>query len=201
MENLHVNHIDGEYVLIDGHRRHEAISQLIAENAQCYDRHTNKYVYAKDIYSNIIVTVHNGLNASQCSAVLLKAIATKFLLVKMLTLVSIHEAGPTISWTSGLVTNAGYNPGNVSDQRIDKTLLVDMPGEIDPAKRNKMLKDLAVYTIEECYRIAGPHQYIYNFWQPWLKNYNGEMSLSWGRVFYFYMWVDQALKQNTMGMR
>ena len=66
MENLHVNHIDGEYVLIDGHRRHEAISQLIAENAQCYDRHTNKYVYAKDIYSNIIVTVHNGLNASQC---------------------------------------------------------------------------------------------------------------------------------------
>ncbi len=66
MENLHVNHINGEYILIDGHRRHEAISQLIAENAQCYDRHTNQYVYAKDLYSNLIVTVHHGLNASQC---------------------------------------------------------------------------------------------------------------------------------------
>jgi len=66
MENLHVNNINGEYVLIDGHRRHEAIAQLIAENASCYDRHTDKYVPAKDIYSEIIVVIHHGLNASQC---------------------------------------------------------------------------------------------------------------------------------------
>lgn len=66
MENLHVNSINGEYILIDGHRRHEAISQLIAENAPCYDRHINQYVSAKEIYSQIIVVVHNGLNASQC---------------------------------------------------------------------------------------------------------------------------------------
>ena len=66
MVKLHVNNINGEYILIDGHRRHEAISQLLTENAQCYDRHTNKFLCAKDIYTDVIVTVHHGLNASQC---------------------------------------------------------------------------------------------------------------------------------------
>lgn len=66
MENFHVNHINGEYVLIDGHRRHEAISQLLEENASCYDVHTNQYVYAKDLYTSIIVKVHHGLNPAQC---------------------------------------------------------------------------------------------------------------------------------------
>lgn len=66
MENIHVNNIDGEYVIIDGHRRHEAIAQLIAENASCYDRHTNQYVSASNIYSEIPVVIHHGLNASQC---------------------------------------------------------------------------------------------------------------------------------------
>lgn len=66
MENFHVNSIDDEYVLIDGHRRHEAISQLIAEDALCYDRHTNKYVHAKEIYSEIVVVLHRGLNPAQC---------------------------------------------------------------------------------------------------------------------------------------
>jgi hypothetical protein len=66
MESLHVNNINGEYILIDGHRRHEAISQLIEENALCYDTHTNQNVPAKDIYANILVRIHHGLNASQC---------------------------------------------------------------------------------------------------------------------------------------
>ena len=66
MENLHVNHMGEEYILVDGHRRHEAISQLLEENVPCYDRHTNQNVPAKDLYASIIVTVHHGLNASQC---------------------------------------------------------------------------------------------------------------------------------------
>jgi hypothetical protein len=66
MESFHVNLIDNEYVLIDGHRRHEAIRQLIEENAQCYDRITNQYLYAKDIYTNILVNVHHNLNPSEC---------------------------------------------------------------------------------------------------------------------------------------
>jgi hypothetical protein len=66
MENLHVNQINGECVLVDGHRRHEAISQLLQENVLCYDRHANQNVPAKDLYDSIIVTIHHGLNASQC---------------------------------------------------------------------------------------------------------------------------------------
>lgn len=66
MESLHVNNINGEYVLIDGHRRHEAISQLLEENAICYDSHTNQHINAKDLYANILVRIHHGLNASQC---------------------------------------------------------------------------------------------------------------------------------------
>ena len=66
MENLHVNNINSEHILIDGHRRHEAIKQLLEENALCYDRHTNQHVPAKDIYSEVIVTIHQQLNASQC---------------------------------------------------------------------------------------------------------------------------------------
>ena len=66
MEHLHVNCTDNEYVLIDGHRRHEAIAQLLAENAKCYDRHTNQYVSAKDIYTDVVVTMHRGLSPTQC---------------------------------------------------------------------------------------------------------------------------------------
>jgi len=66
MESLHVNNINGEYILIDGHRRHEAISQLLEENAICYDSHTNQHINAKDLYVNILVRIHHGLNASQC---------------------------------------------------------------------------------------------------------------------------------------
>ena len=66
MESLHVNNINGEYILIDGHRRHEAISQLLEENAICYDSHTNQHINAKDLYANILVRIHHGLNASQC---------------------------------------------------------------------------------------------------------------------------------------
>jgi hypothetical protein len=39
---------------------------LLQENTLCYDRHTNQNVPAKDLYDSIIVTIHHGLNASQC---------------------------------------------------------------------------------------------------------------------------------------
>lgn len=66
MENLNINANNGECGLLDGHRRHEAISQLIKENAPCFDNHTNQWVPAKDLYNEVIVKVFNNLSPADC---------------------------------------------------------------------------------------------------------------------------------------
>ena len=89
----------------------------------------------------------------------------------------------------------------IDDSRIDqvyleaqKYIIVDMP------KVRQMLLDLRPYVLEQAYVIPRVVPYSYTLWQPWVKNYYGEVQLRpkwWGR----YVWVDQDLKERMTGRR
>ena len=109
--------------------------------------------------------------------------------------------GPLGVWIGALITGARFNGGNLSDPYIDQTYL-DIIAEPDPAKQNKMIKALPLYFLEQAYVINGPNAYFFTFWQPWLKNSEGESFMTYFGFGYSYAynWVDQKLKKEMTGM-
>lgn len=112
---------------------------------------------------------------------------------------AVQSSGPTGAWSSEYITNGSYNVGNISDPRIDDDFAKIISSPPDVAA--KIHKDLTVYVTEQAYKLAGPHGYRYNFWQPWLKNCTGGSRLSaWGQgESIAHMWVDQDLKAQMTG--
>ena len=93
-----------------------------------------------------------------------------------------------------------YNHGNVDDTVLKEKMLT-IARETDPAERNRMLKEAIVYAQCQFYEIKGPEKISVDFWQPWIKGFQGEKSINawewysvWSRV-----WVDEDLKMNSMG--
>jgi hypothetical protein len=50
------------------------------------------------------------------------------------------------------------------------------------------------YVLSQAWYIPRPIPYTYVFWQPWLKNYNGETDLGYNTDWAKYVWIDQTLK-------
>jgi len=70
----------------------------------------------------------------------------------------------------------------------------------DDAERNKLLKELNVYAIDQAPCIWLPTQAYFCYWWPWVKNYYGELysgSLTWAPIL-TRIWMDQGMKK-TMG--
>ncbi len=57
---------------------------------------------------------------------------------------------------------------------------------------NKAIRDLTPYVLDQAFYIPRPSPQFYNFWWPWIKNIDGNLST----LFMKYHWVDQALKQS-----
>ncbi|MDP2920412.1 MAG: ABC transporter substrate-binding protein [Dehalococcoidia bacterium] len=65
------------------------------------------------------------------------------------------------------------------------------------AERDKVLKELNVYAIDQAPAIWLPTQAYFTYWWPWVKNYYGELysgSLTWAPIL-TRIWVDQDLKK------
>ncbi len=54
----------------------------------------------------------------------------------------------------------------------------------------RLMEEIRTYIMEQSYVIPRPSPYMYNVWQPWLKNYYG-FNASQNK----YFWIDQALKE------
>lgn len=99
------------------------------------------------------------------------------------------------------VSRTGY-PNNhtlVSDPEYDK-MANDLVGESsrDPTIRNQKAKDLVLYMLRTSYTIPLPTGNLFVFWQPWLKQYSGEVAMGychWWKPM-AYAWVDQQLKKS-----
>lgn len=59
-----INRIDNKNYLLDGHRRREAISQLIKEDAVCFNEKAKSWVKASLLYSKMNVQFHENLHTA-----------------------------------------------------------------------------------------------------------------------------------------
>lgn len=69
---------------------------------------------------------------------------------------------------------------------------------IDQAKVDELHREIMPYVLEQAWYIPSPGAYIYNFWQPWLKNYYGEGLVGYKPSWVRYVWIDSELKQATL---
>jgi peptide/nickel transport system substrate-binding protein len=65
----------------------------------------------------------------------------------------------------------------------------------DPAGADKVIHDMMPYVLRNAWYIETPQPYTYSFWNPWLKNYNGE----YNSMFWQYAWIDQTMKKSMTG--
>jgi peptide/nickel transport system substrate-binding protein len=73
---------------------------------------------------------------------------------------------------------------------------------MDAEKATAMFKELNRYCVELAAYISIPEENVSIYWWPWIKNYEGEMSVGYlnGSLAFKYAWVDQNLKKE-MGYR
>ncbi|MBI4188102.1 MAG: ABC transporter substrate-binding protein [Chloroflexi bacterium] len=66
------------------------------------------------------------------------------------------------------------------------------------SKLNPKMKEYFLNMLEQAWYIAMPGPNGYNFWQPWIKNYHGEVDIgpTSRMVWVTYIWIDQALKKS-----
>ncbi|MBN2239372.1 MAG: hypothetical protein JW712_06335, partial [Dehalococcoidales bacterium] len=57
-------------------------------------------------------------------------------------------------------------------------------------------RELMPYVLEQAYYIPVPGPYLTNFWQPWLKNYYGEVQIGYQPYYIRFSWIDQELKKS-----
>jgi peptide/nickel transport system substrate-binding protein len=74
----------------------------------------------------------------------------------------------------------------------------------DEPRKRELLREIGPYLLEKAYHLVLPTPMNYTFWQPWVKNYNGELVVGyWASYLAFpmYIWVDQDLKEEMTGRR
>lgn len=108
-------------------------------------------------------------------------------------------------WAEGGETTSPYNFSQV-DWPAAADLLETWSKTLDPAERNRMLKEHSIEEMRRAYNIILPVPVSSRFWWPWLKGYSGEMDLGypdetgWGDIPK-YLWIDQDLKFQMTGSR
>jgi peptide/nickel transport system substrate-binding protein len=88
-----------------------------------------------------------------------------------------------------------FNRSWVNDARVNETYAEILKYNLkDQAKVDQLHRDLMPYVLEQAWYIPTPGPYLYNFWQPWLKNYHGEGLIGYQPAWVRYVWIDQNLK-------
>ena len=111
-------------------------------------------------------------------------------------LMNSSHTNPTTSIRKSFVTGQTWNPALYSNAGFDATM-DEVYRTPDETKRQKMLRELTSKIIEDAPYIWLPTQYVYAAWWPWVKNYNGELSVGSLRPgpIYARIWIDQELKK------
>jgi peptide/nickel transport system substrate-binding protein len=96
-----------------------------------------------------------------------------------------------------------WRPGNPNNAgNIDAPELVDVYNQLntlypfDEAAAMALIKAQTPYILEQCWEITPPLANVFWFCQPWLKNYNGEVTCGYYQTYNCtaFRWIDQKLK-------
>jgi peptide/nickel transport system substrate-binding protein len=104
---------------------------------------------------------------------------------------------PTGSITNLFRSEAWLNYPRYSNPELDK-LADQISAELDPVKQDALVKQAAVMALDGASQIGLyliPQAY---YWWPWVKNYDGEISIDDGTIggLVPYLWIDQTLKKS-----
>ena len=89
------------------------------------------------------------------------------------------------------------NASLINDPQVDATAekvreqaITDFQGSMETAR------PMIIGLLAQAYCIPTPRVPTYSMWQPWIKNYSGEVSIGYWGTFDWtqYVWVDQAMK-------
>ncbi len=89
------------------------------------------------------------------------------------------------------------NAGNVvSPELVAVYAKINEVYPFDTPAADKLIKEQTPYILDNCWVITPPAPYVFWFAQPWLHNYNGEISAGYYQSTNVaaYRWIDQALK-------
>jgi len=101
-----------------------------------------------------------------------------------------------------LMPGQWLNFGNVNDQYIkDNKNRMDNLLILKEDEANAIGREFVKYILEKCYIIPLPEPEAFVFWQPWLKNYHGEISVGIADAYTWakYIWIDQDLLETMTG--
>jgi peptide/nickel transport system substrate-binding protein len=104
-------------------------------------------------------------------------------LMNALAFSGIH--GPALGWVDPVIKEA-YD-------KVQKNVIVNFP------KAYEVYREVQPYIVEQAHVIPRPSPYSYVFWQPWVKNYRGELPQMSFRLILRHMWIDQDLKDKMTG--
>jgi len=197
------------------------LEQLPPNDRQLYEYHPDlaKQLLAQAGYPNgfnITITLLTGTYAGGVD--LYSIVKDNWDAVGVKTTLQVLEAGAfwsvvlgrtyqdtvATNWGYGTLINAmqaydptyPYNYSKVNDPHITQ-VWTDAQKMTDITARNKVLKDLGVYMIDQVYWLNLPTPQVHMLWQPWVKGYNGEVSFGTANGWYGmyrFIWIDQKLR-------
>ena len=108
------------------------------------------------------------------------------------------------SGLGGLAKDVFYNTAMVDDPVIDKYYEDTRTVWPDTAKIMELFREVSLHIIEQAYYVVLPGPFYYAFWQPWVKEYNGESFTGFMGAYGHpakYLWLDLDLKEEMTGRR
>lgn len=69
------------------------------------------------------------------------------------------------------------------------------------ARMDELNRELTPHLLRQAYVITLPYPYAYLFWQPWVKNYHGELAVGYYNYYDFlrWVWLDLDLRKAAIG--
>jgi peptide/nickel transport system substrate-binding protein len=111
-------------------------------------------------------------------------------------LMNSSHTNPTTSIRKSFVSGQTWNPAMHKNAEFDAKM-DEAYRTRDETKRQAIIRDLTARIVADAPYIWLPTPYVYSAWWPWVKNYNGELSVGSIRPgpIYARIWIDQELKK------
>lgn len=95
------------------------------------------------------------------------------------------------------------NFSKVDDPTINEAFVRISEDYFDYYERGRHMKEIGPYILEQSLNVQFPAPYTYTFWQPWVKDYYGEVSIGYinNHNWTGYVWLDQDMKEGMTGRR
>ena len=103
-----------------------------------------------------------------------------------------YHPSTSLSWTT---TDSEWNRGKVSDPDYD-AMYEAVIASTSEEELKRQSQETQMYFLKQHWYIWAPKPASFNFWQPWVKGFDGDFYMGvWNKnQVYARLWIDQAMK-------